>query len=118
MFLSETVDKKDLVVVSKHEKVEHDFLSEFILHEVFVTGTVYETHLLVISGNELELLSNALPWTPVELAKQDLILLLETVKFWGIKLLTDAEIEIESELEDLEIKGYSVPLNLLLSIEE
>ena len=48
-------------MVSEHEKEEHDFLSEFILHEVFVTGTVNETHLLVISGNELELLSNALP---------------------------------------------------------
>ena len=62
----------------------------------------------------------ALPWTPVELAKQHLILLLETVKFWGIDLLKDVEIEIESELEDLEIKGCSELFNFrkLLSKEE
>ena len=53
----------------------------------------------------MELLTNVLPWTPVEPAKQHLILLLETVKFWGTDLLTDAEIEIESKLKDLEIKG-------------
>ena len=52
-----------------------------------------------------------LSWTPVELAKQHLILLLETVKFWGIDLLKDVEIEIESELEDLEIKGCSELFN-------
>ena len=33
-----------------------------------------------------------------------LILILEAVKFRGIDLLTDVEIEMESELEDLEIK--------------
>ena len=104
MFIWETADKKDLLVVSEHDK-EYDFLSKFILHEVFVTGTVDEIHLLVISENEVELLTNVLPWTPVELAKQHLILLLETVKFWGIDLLKDVDIEIESELEDLEIKG-------------
>ena len=110
MFIWETVDKKDLLVVSEHDK-EYDFLSKFILHEVFVTGTVDEIHLLVISENEVELLTNVLPWTPVELAKQHLILLLETVKFWGIDLLKDVEIEIASESEHLEIKGCSELFN-------
>ena len=107
-------------MASEHDKEEYDFLLEFILHEVFVTGTVDKTALLVISENEVELLTNVLPWTPVELAKQYLILLLETVKFWGIDLLIDVEIEIESELEDLEIKGCSDPFNFrkLLSGEE
>ena len=36
---------------------------------------------------------------------------LETVKFWGIDLLKDVEIEIASELEDLEIKGCSALFN-------
>ena len=40
---------------------EYDFLSKFMLHEVFVTGTVDEIHLLVISENEVELLTNVLP---------------------------------------------------------
>ena len=104
-------------MVSEHDK-EYGFLSKFILHEVFVTGCVNE-HLLVISENEVELLTNVLPWTPVELAKQHLILLLETVKFWGIDLLKDVEIEIASELEDLEMKGYSEQFNFrkLLSKE-
>ena len=48
---------------------------------MFVTGTADEIHLLVISENEVKLLTNVLPQTPVELAKQRLILLLETVKF-------------------------------------
>ena len=74
---------------------------------MFVTGTVDKTHLLVILENEVELLTNVLPWTPVELAKQYLTLLLETGKFWGTDLLTDVEIEIEPEMEDLEIKGCS-----------
>ena len=106
-------------MVSEHDK-EYDFLSNFILHEVFVTGTVDEIHLLVISENEVELLTNVLPWTPVELAKQHLILLLETVKFWGIDLLTDVEIEMESELEDLEIRSCSELFSFrkLLSREE
>ena len=73
MFIWETADKKDLLVVSEHDK-EYDFLSKFILHEVFVTGTVDEIHLLVISENEVELLTNVLPWTPVKLAKQHLTL--------------------------------------------
>ena len=91
-------------MVPEHDK-KYKFLSKFILHEVFVTETVDEIHFLVIYENEVELLTNVLPWTPVELAKQHLILLLETVKFWGIDLLTDVEIEIESKLQDLEIKG-------------
>ena len=95
MFIWETVDEKVLLVVSEHDK-EYDFLSRFILHEVFVTGSEDEIHLIVISENEVELLTNALLWTPVELAKQHLILLLETVKLWGIDLLTDVEIEVES----------------------
>ena len=40
-----------------------------------------------------------------------LILILEAVKFRGIDLLTDVEIEMESELEDLEIKGCSEPFD-------
>ena len=110
MFIWETVDKKYLLVVSEHDK-EYDFLSKFILHEVFATGTVDEIYLLVISENKVELLTNVLPWTPVKLAKQHLILLLEIVKFWGIDLLKDVEIEIASELEDLEIKGCSELFN-------
>ena len=47
----------------------------------------------------------------VELAKQYLILLLETVKLLGKDLLTDVKLEIESELEDLEIKGCSESFN-------
>ena len=63
MFIWETVDKKDLLVMSEHDK-EYGFLTKFILHEVFVTGTVDKIHLLVISENEVELLTNVLPWTP------------------------------------------------------
>ena len=114
MFIWESVDKKDLLVVSENDKEEYDFLLEFILDEVFIIGAVDKTHLLVISENEVELLTNVLPWTPVELAKQYLILLLETVKFWGIDLLTDAEIEIKSELEDLKIKCCLEPFNLFI----
>ena len=56
----------------------------------------------------------------LNLLKQYLILLLETVKFWEKDLLADVEIEIESQLEYLEIKGCSVPFNFrkLLSREE
>ena len=97
-------------MVSEHDK-EYDFLSKFILHEVLVKGTVDEIHLLVISENEVELLTNVLPWTPAELAKQHLILPLEKVKFWGIDLLKNVEIELESELEDLEIKRCSELFN-------
>ena len=95
VFIWET---EDLLVVSEHDK-EYDFLSKFILHEVSVTWTEDEILLLVISENGVELLTNVLPWTPVEPVKQHLILLLETVKFWGIDLLTDVEIEIESEIK-------------------
>ena len=100
----ETVDRKDLLVVSEYDKKEDGFLLEFILQEVFITGTADKTH-------DVELLTTVLPWTPVELAKQYLILLLETVKFVGKYFLTDIEIEIESWLEDLEIKVCSVSFN-------
>ena len=76
--------------MSAYDKEEYDFLLEFISH-VFVTGTVDKTHLLVMSENEIELLTNV-PNYLVQLAKQYLILLLETVKFWGKDLLTDIEI--------------------------
>ena len=59
-----------------------------------------------MSGNDAELLTSVLPWISVELAKQYLMLLIETVKFLVIDLLTDIETEIELELEDLRIKGY------------
>lgn len=59
-----------------------------------------------MSGNDAELLTNVLRWISVELAKQYLMLLIETVKFLVIDLLTDVETEIELELEDLRIKGY------------
>ena len=87
---------------------------------MFVTGTVDKTHLFVMSENDVELLTNVFPWGPVELAKQYLILLLKTKKLLGKDLLADFEIELESELEDLEIKGCSVPFNFrkLLSREE
>ena len=48
---------------------------------MFVTGTVDEICSLAISENEVELLANVLPSTPVELDKQHLVLPLETVKF-------------------------------------
>ena len=47
-------------MVSELDK-EYDFLLKFILHEVLVTGTVDKIHLLVISENEVELLTNVLP---------------------------------------------------------
>ena len=47
-------------MVSEHDK-EYVFLSKFILHEVFITETVDEIHLLVIIGNKAELLTNVLP---------------------------------------------------------
>ena len=58
--------------------------------------TIDKTHLLVASENNIEFLTNALPWTPFEPAKQFLTLLLETVKFLGKDILTNVEIEIES----------------------
>ena len=84
---------------------EYDLPFEFTLHEVFVT------HLLAMSKNDVELITNVLLWTPVELAKQYLILPLETAKFWEKHLLKDVEIEIEPELEYLKTKGWSVPFN-------
>ena len=56
----------------------------------------------------------------VELAKQHSILQLKTVKFQGIDLLKDVELEIESELGDLKIKDCSEQFNFrkLLSREE
>ena len=53
----ETVDKKDLLVVSEHDKEEYDSLLKFILHEVFVTGTADNTRLLVTPENKVELLT-------------------------------------------------------------
>ena len=44
MFIRETVDRRDLLVVSENDK-EDDFLLKFILHEVFVTGTVDKIYL-------------------------------------------------------------------------
>ena len=87
------------------------FLSKFILPEVIVTETIDKIHLLALSEYEVELLTKVLPWTKVDFVKQHLILLLATVKFWAIDLLTDAEIEAESELEDLEIKDFSELFN-------
>ena len=49
------------------------------MHDKFVTGTVDEIHLLVILEYEVELLTNVLNRTPVELVKQHLILQLGTV---------------------------------------
>ena len=109
VFIWKTID--NTLVMSEHDKKEYDFLLNLILHEVFVTGTVDKIHLLVISENEVELLSNVLPWTLIAFAKQHVILLLGTVKLWAIDLLTDFEIEIESEFEDLQIKGCSEPFN-------
>ena len=51
-----------------------------------------------MSENDIKLLTSALSWTTVELAKQYLILLLETVKCLGKDFLTDVDREIESEL--------------------
>ena len=47
-------------MVPEHNK-EYNSLSKFILHEMFVTGTVDHIHLVVISENEVELLTNVLP---------------------------------------------------------
>ena len=37
-------------MVSGSDKEEYDFSLEFIMHEVFVRGTVDKTHLYVMSG--------------------------------------------------------------------
>ena len=62
--------------MSEYDKKEYDFPSEFILHEVFFRRTVDKTYLLVMSENDVELLTNVLPLTRIELAKQDLTLIL------------------------------------------
>ena len=54
---------------------------------MFVRGTVDKTHFFVMPENDAELFINTLPWTPVGLVKQYLILLLETVNFFGMNLL-------------------------------
>ena len=46
---------------------EYDFLSKFLLHEVFVTGTIDEIHFLAISENEVELLTNATSYLELQL---------------------------------------------------
>ena len=47
--------------MSEYDKEEYDFSLEFILHEVFLRGTVDKKRLLVISENDVELLTNVLP---------------------------------------------------------
>ena len=86
--------------------------------KVFAKGTENKTYLLVISKNDylpmsylelqLNLLSNIFDFTT------------RNNKLLGIDLLTDVEIEIKSELEDLDIKGCSESFNYrkLLSREE
>ena len=46
--------------MSEHDKEEHVFLLEFILHEVFLAGTVDQITLPVISENEVESFTNVL----------------------------------------------------------
>ena len=74
---------------------EHGFSVEFIC-EVYVRGTVY-----IKPKNDIKLLIDVLPLTPVEHANQYSTLLPEKVSLFSIDLLTDAEIEIESKLEGL-----------------
>ena len=62
--------------MSEYDKKEYDFSSEFIKHEVFFRRTVDKTYLLVMSENDVELLTNVLPLSRIELAKQDLTLIL------------------------------------------
>ena len=62
--------------MSEYDKKEYDFSSEFIKLEVFFRRTVDKTYLLVMSENDVELLTNVLPLTRIELAKQDLTLIL------------------------------------------
>ena len=52
--------------MSEYDKEEYDFLLGFILHEEclllkHIDKTVYKTHLLVRSENNIEFLTNALP---------------------------------------------------------
>ena len=106
MFIWETVDKEDLLEVSEYDKEEYDFLLEFILHEEclllkHIDKRIDKTYLLVTSENNIEFLTNALPWTPFGPAKQYLTLLLETVKFLGKDILTDVEIWLLSAIQVL-----------------
>ena len=58
VFIWETVDEKDVLLVSDYDKETYDFLSEFILQDVFATGTVANAHLLVISKNDVYFFTN------------------------------------------------------------
>ena len=58
VFIWETVDEKDVLLVSDYDKETYDFLSEFILQDVFATGTVAKAHLLVISKNDVYFFTN------------------------------------------------------------
>ena len=61
--------------MSEYDKLNYYFSLEFLLHEAFVRGTVDESQLLEMSENGVELLTNILPWTQVELRKRYLIFL-------------------------------------------
>ena len=58
VFIWETVDEKDVLLVSDYDKETYDFLSELILQDVFATGTVAKAHLLVISKNDVYFFTN------------------------------------------------------------
>ena len=59
------------------------------VHEVFVRGTVNKSQLLEMSENDVELLANIFPWTPVELGKQYLILqmLSDIDRYWDRNII-------------------------------
>ena len=61
---------RKFLAVFEYEKEAHNFSLEFTLHKMFVRRTLDKKDLLAISENEVELLTNVLPWTPVELAKK------------------------------------------------
>ena len=61
--------------MSEYDKWNYYFSLEFLLREAFVRGTVDESQLLEMSENGVELLTNILPWTQVELGKRYLIFL-------------------------------------------
>ena len=52
LFIWETIDEKDVLLVSEYDKEKYNFLSEFILQDVFATGTVDKAHLLAISKKD------------------------------------------------------------------
>ena len=58
LFIWETIDEKDELLVSEYDKEKHNFLSEFILHDVFATGTVDKAHLLAISNKDAYVFTN------------------------------------------------------------